>query len=194
VSSEILDDEQQLHRLWAAYRAQVSWWEAVERGDDPATAGQSLAGLPEVPILEALEVNRRLVAVLLHHRRDAVVAARAEGSSWLEIGTALGTSKQRAHARYRPQKPPGGGQRPTPRHRPDRDDSPAMLDLDRPVAKSSSAQFPTTLRSPPSSTAALSAPTGHPPGVAPVPGHVDSGPDPRRPVTPTASSTGIAWQ
>lgn len=106
VTSENLDDEQQLYRRWAAYRAQMAWREAVESVDDRAAAGLALPELPEVTVLEALEINRRLAAVLMTQRRDAVVAARAKGLSWLQIGTALGTSKQRAHARYRPQIPP----------------------------------------------------------------------------------------
>jgi len=105
VTSENLDAEQQLYRRWAAYRAQMARREAAESGDDRAAAGLALPGLPEVTVLEALEINRRLAAVLMSQRRDAVVAARAKGFSWLEIGTALGTSKQRAHARYRPQIP-----------------------------------------------------------------------------------------
>jgi len=106
VTSENLDDEQQLYRRWAAYRAQMAWLEVVESGDDRAAALPDLPDLPEVTVLEALEINRRLAAVLMTQRRDAVVAARAKGLSWLQIGTALGTSKQRAHARYRPQIPP----------------------------------------------------------------------------------------
>ena len=119
MTSEIPDDERQLYRLWAAYQAQVTRPAAVEHGDDLAAVPE----LPELTVLEALEVNRRLVAVLMSQRRDAVVAARGRGFSWSEIGTALGTSKQRVHARYRsPIAPSDQGACPA---------SPAVLDPDR---------------------------------------------------------------
>ena len=105
MASEITD-VQKLYRLSAAYQAQVEWWAALERGEDPAIAGQTLAWLPEVPILDVLEANRRLVEMLLKWRHDAVLAARATGSTWAAIGVALGTSKQRAHAWYRHAIPP----------------------------------------------------------------------------------------
>jgi hypothetical protein len=96
-----ITDVQGLFRLWTAYQAQVTGRDTVERGEDPAVAGHVLAGLPEVSVLDALEANRRIVEMLLRSRQDAVLAARAAGSSWAAIGAALGTSKQRAHAWYR---------------------------------------------------------------------------------------------
>jgi hypothetical protein len=95
-----MSEAQRLYRVWSTYQAQVVWRDAVERGADVAVAAQALIGLPEVSVLEALDANRRLVDVLLQWRRDAVSAARKEGSSWAAIGAALGTSKQRAYTRY----------------------------------------------------------------------------------------------
>ena len=89
-----------LYQLWSTYQAQVAWRDAVAHGADVAVAAQALIGLPEVSVLEALDVNRRLVDMLLQRRRDAVSAARKDGSSWAAIGAALGTSKQRAYAWY----------------------------------------------------------------------------------------------
>lgn len=93
---------QRLYLLCTAYQAQLEWREALERGEDPAVAALSLAGLPEVSVMDAIEANRRLVEILLRWRRDAVLAARAAGSTWTAIGAALGTTKQRAHAWFRP--------------------------------------------------------------------------------------------
>jgi hypothetical protein len=95
-----MSEAQRLYRVWSTYQAQMVWRDAVERGADVAVAAQALIGLPEVSVLEALDANRRLVDVLLQWRRDAVSAARKEGSSWAAIGAALGTSKQRAYTRY----------------------------------------------------------------------------------------------
>ncbi|OJY38468.1 hypothetical protein [Pseudonocardia sp. 73-21] len=97
-----ITDVQRLYLVCTAYQAQMAWREALERGEDPAVAGESLAGLPEVSAMDAIEANRRLVEVLLRWRRDAVLAARATGSTWTAIGAALGTTKQRAHAWFRP--------------------------------------------------------------------------------------------
>ena len=97
-----ITDAQRFYQLCAAYQAQLAWREALGRGEDPAGAGNGLAELPEVSVLEVLEANRCLVETLLRWRREAVLAARATGSTWTAIGAALGTSKQRAHAWFHP--------------------------------------------------------------------------------------------
>ena len=91
---------QHLLRIWITYQAQTAWQDAIQRGEDVAVATQLVTGLPEVTVLEALEANRRLAELLIRRRRDTVAEAREAGSSWAAIGNALGTSKQRAHARY----------------------------------------------------------------------------------------------
>lgn len=96
---------QQLLQVWIAYQAQTAWHVALQRGENVAAATELLIGLPEVTVLEALEANRRLVNMLMQQRRDTVAAARDTGSSWAVIAAALGTSKQRAHARYHAVKP-----------------------------------------------------------------------------------------
>ncbi len=96
-----ISEVQGLYRLCRAYQAQVVWGQTMEHGEDPAVAGQVLAGFPDVSALDALEANRLLVEMLLRWRRDAVLAARATGCTWAAIGAALGTSKQRAHAWFR---------------------------------------------------------------------------------------------
>jgi hypothetical protein len=95
-----MSEVDRLYQLWSTYQAQVAWRDAVAHGADVAVAAQALIGLPEVSVLEALDANRRLVDMLLQRRRDAVSAARKDGSSWAAIGAALGTSKQRAYAWY----------------------------------------------------------------------------------------------
>ncbi len=101
VTNEMTEAER-LYQVWTTYQAQDAWRDAVEHGEDVAIAAQTLIGQPEVSVLEALDANRRLVDLLIQRRREAVSAARKAGFSWAAIGTALGTSKQRAYTRYRP--------------------------------------------------------------------------------------------
>lgn len=61
----------------------------------------SLAGLPPVSGLEALRASRKLEDLLLGRRWHIMRQARAEGSTWSEIGDALGMSKQAAQQLYR---------------------------------------------------------------------------------------------
>ena len=63
-------------------------WEEIARGID-----LPLRGLREVTALR--QTLDRL-------ERELVVAARRNGSTWQEVGGALGISRQAAHARHRP--------------------------------------------------------------------------------------------
>lgn len=51
--------------------------------------------------LRAIIAAADALATAEEHLRKAVAEARAAGDSWTVIGTALGTSKQAAHERFR---------------------------------------------------------------------------------------------
>ncbi|MFF0267692.1 hypothetical protein [Kribbella sp. NPDC004536] len=59
------------------------------------------ADLGGVSGIEALRASRRVVELLTAARWHMIRQARAEGSSWSQVGAALGMSKQAAYDFYR---------------------------------------------------------------------------------------------
>jgi hypothetical protein len=59
------------------------------------------ADLPRLTGLEALRASRRVVQLLTGARWHMMRQAREEGSSWSQVGNALGMSKQAAYDFYR---------------------------------------------------------------------------------------------
>lgn len=75
----------------------------------------SLAVTTAANPLEALRANVQLIAIAMDARTEAVADARLDGSSWAEIGAALGVSKAAAHKRYGlPPEPATPSDNPTP--------------------------------------------------------------------------------
>lgn len=72
-----------------------------EAGHPVAVLVKALADLPGVTGLEALRASRRVVELLTGARWHMMRQAREEGSSWSEVGAALGMSKQAAYDFYR---------------------------------------------------------------------------------------------
>jgi hypothetical protein len=70
-------------------------------GNPVAALVKALADLPSVTGLEALRASRRVVELLTGARWRMMRQAREEGSSWSQVGNALGMSKQAAHDFYR---------------------------------------------------------------------------------------------
>ncbi|MET9268520.1 hypothetical protein [Kribbella sp. NPDC003557] len=70
-------------------------------GHPVAAFARALADLPGVSGLEALRASRRVVELLTGARWHMIRQAREEGSSWSQVGTALGMSKQAAYDFYR---------------------------------------------------------------------------------------------
>jgi hypothetical protein len=75
--------------------------QAQEAGHPVAVLVKALADLPGVSGLEALRASRRVVELLTGARWHMMRQAREEGSSWSEVGSALGMSKQAAYDFYR---------------------------------------------------------------------------------------------
>jgi hypothetical protein len=72
-----------------------------EAGHPVAVLVKALAELPGVSGLQALEASRRVVELLSGARWHMIRQAREEGSSWTQVGNALGMSKQAAYDFYR---------------------------------------------------------------------------------------------
>jgi hypothetical protein len=72
-----------------------------EPGHPVAILVKALANLPGVTGLEALRASRRVVELLTNARWHMMRQAREEGSSWSQVGSALGMSKQAAYDFYR---------------------------------------------------------------------------------------------
>jgi hypothetical protein len=72
-----------------------------EAGHPVAIIVKALADLPGVTGLEALRASRRVVELLTDARWHMMRQAREEGSSWSQVGGALGVSKQAAYDFYR---------------------------------------------------------------------------------------------
>jgi hypothetical protein len=72
-----------------------------EAGHPVAVLVKALAELPGVTGLDALRASRRVVELLTGARWHMMRQAREEGSSWSQVGTALGVSKQAAFDFYR---------------------------------------------------------------------------------------------
>jgi hypothetical protein len=70
-------------------------------GHPVAVLVKALAELPGVSGLDALRASRRVVEILTNARWHMMRQAREEGSSWSQVGEALGTSKQAAYDFYR---------------------------------------------------------------------------------------------
>ncbi|MEV6285621.1 hypothetical protein [Kribbella sp. NPDC051770] len=75
--------------------------EGREAGQPVATLVKALGDLPGVTGLEALRASRRVVELLTGARWHMIRQAREEGSSWSQVGLAMGTSKQAAYDFYR---------------------------------------------------------------------------------------------
>ncbi|MFF0267689.1 hypothetical protein [Kribbella sp. NPDC004536] len=75
--------------------------EGRESGHPVAVLVKALAELPGVTGLEALRASRRVVELLTGARWHMMRQAREEGSSWSQVGSALGMSKQAAYDFYR---------------------------------------------------------------------------------------------
>jgi hypothetical protein len=72
-----------------------------QAGHPVAVLVKALAELPGVSGLEALQASRRVVELLSGARWHMIRQAREEGSSWTQVGNALGMSKQAAYDFYR---------------------------------------------------------------------------------------------
>ncbi|WP_350278817.1 hypothetical protein [Kribbella sp. HUAS MG21] len=72
-----------------------------ETGHPVAVIVKALSDLPGVTGLEALRASRRVVELLTNARWHMMRQAREEGSSWSQVGSALGVSKQAAYDFYR---------------------------------------------------------------------------------------------
>ena len=70
-------------------------------GHPVAVLVKALSDLPGVTGLEALQASRRVVDLLTSARWHMMRQAREEGSSWSQVGKALGMSKQAAYDFYR---------------------------------------------------------------------------------------------
>jgi hypothetical protein len=70
-------------------------------GRPVAVLVNALADLPGVTGLEALRASRRVVELLTAARWHLMRQAREEGSSWSQVGAALGMSRQAAYDFYR---------------------------------------------------------------------------------------------
>lgn len=70
-------------------------------GHPIAVLVKALGDLPGVTGLEALRASRRVVELLTGARWHMMRQAREEGSSWTQVGDALGMSKQAAYDFYR---------------------------------------------------------------------------------------------
>ena len=76
----------------------------------PAELAEAWQLLPTDPPLDALAASHRIHRALADLQSDLVREAVASGANWEEIGTALGTSKQGAWARFRAAVGEQGGQ------------------------------------------------------------------------------------
>lgn len=76
----------------------------------PADLVEAWQRLPSDPPLAALASSHRVHRALADWQSDLVREAVASGANWEEIGTALGTSKQGAWARFRAAVGEQGGQ------------------------------------------------------------------------------------
>ncbi|WP_405059556.1 hypothetical protein OG474_43455 [Kribbella sp. NBC_01505] len=71
-----------------------------QAGHSVAVLVKALSDLPGVNGLEALRASRRVVELLTGARWHMIRQAREEGSSWSQVGGALGMSKQAAYDFY----------------------------------------------------------------------------------------------
>jgi hypothetical protein len=82
------------------WEVQVAKHEALGDVDRLALAEEILADTNHVPGMRALEINTALIQMLNAQQWQAVQAARREGASWDEIGTALGITRQSAWTKF----------------------------------------------------------------------------------------------
>jgi hypothetical protein len=94
-------DERELHGFWNTYHERRVWRRVIDNGGDRELAERALGDLADVSALDALEANRRLVDFLEGRRWYVIQDAREAGASWVEIGAALGMTKQGAQDWYR---------------------------------------------------------------------------------------------
>ena len=95
-AARLLDgDEPELFDLWRLAGRRGCWDDVLRRatatGNEELArvAADVLAGLPPVSALQALEANRRLVALLTGRRWVVIQHAREQGCSWRQIAAAL---------------------------------------------------------------------------------------------------------
>ena len=96
-------EEQELWEIWNKFGARLMWTAALEDTQTEAerqAVQQKLGELPDVTALEALRANAQLVDLLVGRRWYVMQAAREEGATWDEIGSALGMTRQGAHDLY----------------------------------------------------------------------------------------------
>jgi hypothetical protein len=96
-------DVHELLKVWEDFNNGETWREASATGSDAAraAAAQFLAEVREVAALEALRANARAVELLTSKRWYVIRSAREAGATWVQIGDALGITKQAAHDFYR---------------------------------------------------------------------------------------------
>jgi hypothetical protein len=94
-------DLDELLKVWHDYGLRSTWKDIAQTGGRAEVVASWLALTPEVGPLEALEVNQRMVDLLIGRRWYVMRDAREAGKTWSEIGAALGMSKQGAQDWYR---------------------------------------------------------------------------------------------
>lgn len=87
-------------KILSAYDARSMWESARRKGADPAIVDRALRQVPEVTAAEALQANAEAVKLLVGYRWSIMREAREQGSSWADIGEALGVSEQDAITSY----------------------------------------------------------------------------------------------
>lgn len=95
---EELLDVLRLSDLRASYERDIE--RRQEAGHPIAILVKALSELPNVTGLDALRTSRQVVDLLTGARWHMIRQAREEGSSWSQIGGALGVSKQAAFDFY----------------------------------------------------------------------------------------------
>ena len=96
-------EERGLWDVWDMFGARLMWTAALKDTQTEAerqAVQQKLGELPDVTALEALRANAQLVDLLVGRRWYVMQAAREEGATWDEIGSALGMTRQGAYDLY----------------------------------------------------------------------------------------------
>jgi hypothetical protein len=94
-------DERELLAVWNLVHERGTWAGILRKDPDNAVARGALDQLPEAGPLEALAANARLVDLLTGRRWYVMRDAREAGTTWSEIGQALGMTRQGAQDYYR---------------------------------------------------------------------------------------------
>jgi hypothetical protein len=96
-------EEHGLWEIWNKFGARLMWTAALkdtQTEEERQAVQQKLGELPDVTALDALRANAQLVDLLVGRRWYVMQAAREEGATWDEIGSALGMTQQGAHDLY----------------------------------------------------------------------------------------------